>query len=96
MEHGTISILSTLFSHKREKKTKAKHGEIKGYHSNGKLHYISNWNNGIQHGPIESYDEQGNLIKKSNLVNGEYQGEQIEYYPSGAIKIKRIYGSYEC
>ena len=80
---------------KTEEKTKAKHGEIKGYHSNGKLHYISNWNNGIQHGPIESYDEQGNLIKKSNLVNGEYQGEQIEYYPSGAIKTKRIYKNDE-
>ena len=61
----------TVEKEKTEKKTKAKHGEIKGYHSNGKLHYISNWNNGIQHGPIESYDEQGNLIKKSNLVNGE-------------------------
>ena len=80
---------------KTEEKTKAKHGEIKGYHSNGKLHYISNWKNGIQHGPIESYDVQGNLIKKSNLVNGEYQGEQIEYYPSGAIKIKRIYKNDE-
>jgi len=80
---------------KTEEKTKAKHGEIKGYHSNGKLHYISNWKNGIQHGPIESYDVQGNLIKKSNLVNGEYQGEQIEYYPSGAIKTKRIYKNDE-
>lgn len=85
----------TVEKEKTEKKTKAKHGEIKGYHSNGKLHYISNWNNGIQHGPIKSYDEKGNLIKKSNLVNGEYQGEQIEYYPSGAIKIKRIYKNDE-
>jgi len=85
----------TVEKEKTEEKNKTKHGEIKGYHSNGKLHYISNWNNGIQHGPIESYDEQGNLIKKSNLVNGEYQGEQIEYYPSGAIKIKRIYKNDE-
>ena len=68
-------------------KTKAKHGEIKEYYPNGKLHYIANWKNGIQYGPIESYDKQGNLIKKSNVFNGKYQGEQIEYYPSGAIKI---------
>ena len=77
------------------KKNIVKNGEIKGYHSNGKLQFITNWNNGVQHGSVRSYDEQGNLIKKSNLVNGEYQGEQIEYYPSGAIKIKRIYKNDE-
>ena len=80
---------------KIEEKNKVRHGEIKSYHENGNLQYISNWNNGVQHGPIESYDEQDNLIKKFNLVNGEYQGEQIEYYPSGAIKIKRIYNNDE-
>jgi len=76
---------------KNREKNQSKTWCRKRCHSNGKLHYISNWNNGFQHGPIKSYDEQGNLIKKYNLVNGEYQGEQIEYFPSGAIKIKRIY-----
>ena len=53
-----------LEKEKTEEKNKTKHGEIKGYHSNGKLHYRSNWNNGVQHGPIESYDEQVSIVRE--------------------------------
>ena len=72
-----------------------KNGEEKFFHEDGSIKNICYWENGVQQGPAYTYDKQGNLIRKSNLVNGEYQGEQIEYYPSGAIKIKRIYKNDE-
>ena len=52
-----VSALYTFWS--IIKKNIVKNGEIKGYHSNGKLQFITNWNNGVQHGSVRSYDEQG-------------------------------------
>ena len=97
-----IVIASAIIVYVRSKKSKAtlnennkKNGEEKFFHEDGSIKNICYWENGVQQGPAYTYDKQGNLIRKSNLVNGEYQGEQIEYYPSGAIKIKRIYKNDE-
>lgn len=68
-----------------------KNGEEKFFHDDGSIKNIFYWENGVQQGPAYTYDMQGNLIKKSNIVNGAYHGEQIEYYPSGSTKIKRIW-----
>ena len=68
-----------------------KNGEEKFFHDDGSIKNICYWENGVQQGPAYTYDKQGNLIKKSNLVNGGYHGEQIEFYPSGNTKIRRIW-----
>lgn len=68
-----------------------KNGEEKFFHDDGSIKNICYWENGVQQGPAYTYDMQGNLIRKSNLVNGSYHGEQIEFYPSGNTKIRRIW-----
>lgn len=68
-----------------------KNGEEKFFHDDGSVKNICYWENGVQQGPAYTYDKQGNLLKKSNLVNGGYHGEQIEFYPSGNTKIRRIW-----
>jgi antitoxin component YwqK of YwqJK toxin-antitoxin module len=68
-----------------------KNGEEKVFYEDGSIKNICYWENGVQQGSAETFNENGKLIKKSNIVNGNYHGEQIEYYPSGNIKIRRFW-----
>lgn len=69
---------------------KIKDGYYKEYYHNGELYISSEYINGKKVGIETEYDKHGKITRKLTY-NEEGIGEELVYYPSGAIKEKNLY-----
>lgn len=75
------------------------------FHPNGKLKmkWQEKYNKRfrkVKHGLFEEWDISGNLIRRANFNYGEFDGEFLEYFANGQLKVKgkfknnKIYGNW--
>jgi len=57
------------------------------------LDCISQKENGILQGKLKCYHKDGYLFLVENFEIGKRQGEHIEYYPNGAVRMQSTYNS---
>lgn len=69
-----------------------KYGNIDGEHvfRNKDLLVLSYYKDGVRTGEWKKY-KNNILIEKMSFNNGKLDGEYLEYFPSGVLKIKRTY-----
>jgi antitoxin component YwqK of YwqJK toxin-antitoxin module len=77
-----------IFKHKNLSLTNS-FGEYKGYHNNGKLSLICNYNDDKKNGEYKSYHSNGKLFIICNYIDGKIEGEYKLYFDNG--QLKKIY-----
>lgn len=77
------------------RKMNVKKGYLSGpsmtYFFDGSISTIKEYKKGILHGSAKKYRSKDFLLEDFNFVNGKKEGEQLIYYPSGAISKKLFF-----
>ena len=64
----------------------------KGYHKNGNIRYIEEYQNDLENGKWLSFDEDGELLAKGFQKNGKKDGKWItHFYDNGKVHIEEFY-----
>lgn len=61
-------------------------GQLKTYHSNGKLAKVGSYTNDVENGQFKEYDYDGNIEAEYSMSNGEMNGALKVYYPNGKLR----------